>query len=59
MSYTVLVCSHFDLRGFHPRPLAWRPTPIANILSDIVTYFFEDFVISGPVWEYFSGENES
>ena len=28
--------------------------PIANILSDIITTFHHDFVISGPVWEYFS-----
>lgn len=33
--------------------------PIANILSDIITYFFEDFVISGPVWEYFADENDN
>lgn len=33
--------------------------PIANILGDIVTYFFEDFVISGPVWEYFADENDN
>lgn len=31
--------------------------PIAGILSDIVTTFHYDFVISGPVWEYFSDAN--
>lgn len=29
---------------------------IANIFSNIITAFYQDFVISGPVWEYFSGE---
>ena len=33
--------------------------PISNILSDIITTFFEDFVISGPVWEYFADENNN
>lgn len=33
--------------------------PIASILSDIVTYFFHDFVISAPVWEYFADENDN
>ena len=32
---------------------------VSTILNDIVSVFFQDFVISGPVWEYFSGENES
>ena len=27
--------------------------PVARILNDIVTVFHQDFVISGPVWEYF------
>lgn len=30
--------------------------PIANIFSDIVTVFGIDYVVSGPVWEYYSGE---
>lgn len=30
-------------------------TPIANIFSDIVTVYGTDYVISGPVWEYYSG----
>lgn len=33
--------------------------PISSVLSDIVTYFFDDFVISAPVWEYFADENEN
>ncbi len=31
-------------------------TPIANIFADIVTVYGTDFVISGPVWEYYAGE---
>lgn len=33
--------------------------PIANILSDIVAYFYDDFILSGPVWEYFADENNN
>lgn len=31
--------------------------PIADIFSDIVTVYGMDYVVSGPVWEYYSGEN--
>lgn len=30
-------------------------SPLANIFSDIVTVYGMDYVISGPVWEYYSG----
>lgn len=30
--------------------------PIADLLSDIVTVFGRDYVISGPVWEYYNGD---
>lgn len=33
--------------------------PIASILSDIVTVFGMDYVVSGPVWEYYNGSNWS
>lgn len=29
--------------------------PVASILSDIVTVYGTDYVVSGPVWEYYSG----
>ena len=32
--------------------------PIANLLGDILTVFSREYVVSGPVWEYFSSENE-
>lgn len=31
--------------------------PVANILSDIMTVFGCDYVVSGAVWEYYNGEN--
>ncbi len=30
--------------------------PVANIFSDIITVYGTDYVISGPVWEYYNGE---
>ena len=32
-----------------------RISPIANIFSDILTVYGMDYVISGPVWEYYDG----
>lgn len=32
-------------------------SPIANIFSDIVTIYGMDYIISGPVFEYYSGTN--
>lgn len=31
--------------------------PIAQLFGDILTYFSMEYVVSGPVWEFFSGEN--
>lgn len=31
---------------------------VANILYDIAACFSRDYVVSGPVWEYFAGRNE-
>lgn len=31
--------------------------PISNIFSDIITVYGMDYVVSGPVWEYYRGEN--
>lgn len=30
--------------------------PVSSIFSDIVTVFGLDYVVSGPVWEYFNGD---
>lgn len=32
-------------------------SPIANIFSDIITVYGMDYIISGPVFEYYSGTN--
>ena len=31
--------------------------PIAQLLGDILTVFSRDYVVSGPVWEFFSSDN--
>ncbi len=31
--------------------------PIANIFADIITVYGSDYVISGPVWEYYNSSN--
>lgn len=31
--------------------------PISSIFSDLVTIYGTDYIISGPVWEYYSGNN--
>lgn len=31
--------------------------PVSDIFSDIITVYGMDYVISGPVWEYYNGEN--
>ena len=32
--------------------------PISQLLGDILTVFSREYVVSGPVWEYFSSDNE-
>ncbi len=32
--------------------------PISQLLGDILTVFSRDYVVSGPVWEFFSSEND-
>lgn len=50
------LCHAFGFRR-HNNETIYEIAPIANILSDIVTVFGGDYVVSGPVWEYFSGPN--
>ena len=33
--------------------------PVSSILSDVITTFGQDYVVSGPVYEYFSGSDAS
>ena len=30
--------------------------PVANLLVDVLTVFSPDYIVSGPVWEYYAGE---
>lgn len=32
--------------------------PVAQLLGDILTVFSRDYVVSGPVWEFFGGEDD-
>lgn len=32
---------------------------ISNILSDIINVFSDEYVVSGPVWEYFGNDNKT
>ena len=31
--------------------------PVSQLLCDILTFFSREYVVSGPVWEYFSSDN--
>lgn len=50
------LCHLFGFRR-HSDESIHRIKPIANIFSDVVTVYGMDYVISGPVWEYYSGNN--
>ncbi len=50
------LCHMFGFRR-HDYESIHRIHPISNIFSDIITVYGMDYVISGPVWEYYAGEN--
>lgn len=50
------LCHLFGFRR-HADESIYQILPIANIFSDICTIYGTDYVLSGPVWEYYSGEN--
>ncbi|MBR3770779.1 MAG: HpcH/HpaI aldolase/citrate lyase family protein [Clostridium sp.] len=50
------LCHIFGFRR-HSDESIHQIRPIANIFSDIITVYGMDYVISGPVWEYFNGTN--
>lgn len=50
------LCHIFGYRR-HSNESIHQIQPISHILSDIITAFGMDYVISGPVWEYYDGEN--
>lgn len=49
------LCHMFGFRRRNTESI-YHITPIANIFSDIITVFGMDYIVSGPVWEYYSGE---
>lgn len=50
------LCHMFGFRR-HSNESIHRIQPISNIFSDIITVYGMDYVISGPVSEYYSGPN--
>ena len=48
------LCHYFGFRR-HADQSIHQILPIAAIFSDIVTVYGHDYVISGPVWEYYNG----
>lgn len=50
-------CKEFRTRRNYNQTI-YDITPVRNILSDILTIFSREYVVSGPVWEYFASEND-
>ncbi len=50
------LCHMFGFRR-HSNESIHKIKSIANIFSDIITIYGMDYVVSGPVWEYYSGTN--
>ena len=48
------LCHLFSFRR-HENESIHNIRPIADIFSDILTVYSMDYVVSGPVWEYYSG----
>lgn len=49
------LCHIFGFRR-NPDESIHQIKPISDIFSDIITVYGRDYVISGPVWEYYAGE---
>lgn len=50
------LCHMFGFRR-HSDESIHKIKPISNIFSDIITIYGMDYVVSGPVWEYYAGDN--
>ena len=48
------LCHHFGFRR-HIDESIHKMKPIADLFSDIITIYGHDYVVSGPVWEYYNG----
>ena len=46
----------FGLRR-HSFETVYDIKPVADVLTDILTVFSTDYIVSGAVWEYYNGEN--
>ena len=49
-------CNAFGLRR-HIDETVYDILPVSSLLCDILTVFSRDYVVSGPVWEYYAGED--
>lgn len=50
-------CKEFGIRRHYDESI-YEILAVSNILSDIITTFSRDYIVSGPVFEYFAGEND-
>ncbi|RGY96572.1 HpcH/HpaI aldolase/citrate lyase family protein [Clostridium sp. AM58-1XD] len=50
-------CSYFGVRRRMDESI-YDVRAVSKILTDILTVFSRDYVVSGPVWEYFAGDRE-
>lgn len=50
------LCNLFSVRR-HSFETIYDILPVADILSNIIKVFGSDYVVTGPVWEYYNGEH--
>lgn len=50
------LCHTFGFRR-HSNESIHDIKPVSNIFSDIITVYGMDYIVSGPVWEYYNGDN--
>ena len=50
------LCNEFSVRRHYDETI-YDILPIAGVLADILTVFSRDYVVSGPVWEFYSSDN--
>lgn len=50
-------CNQFAARRHYDESI-YDILPIAQLLGDILTFFSREYVVSGPVWEFFSSDND-
>ena len=48
------LCHVFGLRR-DPRHTIYDLRPVADVLTDLLTTFAPDYLVAGPVWEYYDG----